>query len=277
MKIDGHQHFWRYTPEEYGWIGPEMAILQKDHLPADLAALIAPLGIGGTVAVQARQSLEETQWLLDLAEVHPLIKGVVGWVDLRSPRVREQLARFCDSAYFRGVRHVVQDEPDDQFMLRPDFLAGLSALADHGLTYDILVFPQHLPVACQVVGRFPDQPFVLDHIAKPFIKDGRLEPWATDLRRLARYPNVNCKLSGMVTEADWQHWQPADLRPYLDVVFEAFGSERIMFGSDWPVCTVAGSYAQVIGLVEDYVDNISAVEQAAIWGGTAARFYGFDL
>jgi L-fuconolactonase len=277
VRIDAHQHFWHYTPEEYGWIGPEMAVLQKDHLPDDLAVMAAPLGIGGTVAVQARKTLEETQWLLDLAEEHQLVKGVVGWVDLRSPRVGEQLERFCASPYFRGVRHVVQDEPNDRFMLQPDFLAGLEVLADHQITYDILIFPKHLPVACQVVERFPNQAFVLDHIGKPFIKDGTLEPWATDLKRLARYPNVTCKVSGMVTEADWQLWRPADLWPYMDIVFEAFGPERIIFGSDWPVCTVAGAYDEVAEVVESYVDYLSEDERAAIWGGTAAEFYGLEL
>jgi L-fuconolactonase len=276
VRIDAHQHFWHYTPEEYGWIGPEMAILQADHLPGDLARLTAPLDISGTVAVQARQTLEETRWLLDLAKEHRLVRGVVGWVDLRSPRVAEQLERFCASPHFLGVRHVVQDEPDDQFMLRPDFLAGLATLADHGLTYDILVFPRHLPVACQVVEQFPEQPFVLDHIAKPFIKAGTLEPWAKDLKRLSRFPNVTCKVSGMVTETNWQQWRPSDLHPYLDVVFEAFGPERIMFGSDWPVCTVAGTYAQVAGVISEYVDGLSADEQAAVWGETAARFYGLE-
>ncbi len=274
MRIDAHQHFWRYTPQDYGWIGPGMEVIQKDHLPGDLVALADPLGIGGSVAVQARQTLAETQWLLDLAEQHPLIKGVVGWVDLQNPRLDEQLERFCASPYFRGVRHVVQDESVDQFMLRPAFLGGLSALADFGLTYDILIFPRHLPVACQVVERCPHQPFVLDHMAKPHIRDRAMEPWAQDIRRLAAYPNVACKVSGMVTEADWQRWQPGDLRPYLDVAFEAFGPARIMFGSDWPVCTVAGSYAQVAGLVGDYVENLSTDEQAEVWGGTATKFYG---
>ncbi len=275
MKIDAHQHFWQYDPEEYGWIGAGMEVLKKDRLPTDLAPLLEAAGIDGTVAVQARQSLTETEWLLTLADQHPLIKGVVGWVDLRSPALREQLARFKAHARFRGVRHVVQDEPD-QFMLRADFLRGLGLLAEFDLTYDILVFPRHLPVACEVVEQFPDQPFVLDHIAKPFIKDGRVTPWDMDIRRLAAYPNVCCKVSGMVTEADWQAWQPADFRPYLDIVFEAFGSRRIMFGSDWPVCTLAGSYAEVVELVDDYVGQLSAAEQANVWGETARRFYGLE-
>jgi L-fuconolactonase len=276
MKIDAHQHFWHYSVEEYGWIGPHMAVLQKDHLPADLASLLESAGVEGSVAVQARQTLDETQWLLDLADQHPLIKGVVGWVDLRSPDLSGQLERFCAHPKFCGVRHVVQDEPDDQFMLREDFLRGISMLADFGLTYDILIFPRHLPVACELVERFPDQGFVLDHIAKPFIKDGQVTPWDADIRRLATYPHVVCKVSGMVTEADWHQWRPADFRPYLDVVFDAFGAERIMFGSDWPVCTVAGTYAEVVEIVSDYVQGLSEKEQAKVWGETAREFYGLE-
>ena len=274
MRIDAHQHFWRYTVEEYGWIGPELQILQKDHLPHDLSPLLDSAGIAGTIAVQARQTLEETQWLLDLADHHPFITGVVGWVDLRNPRLAEQLERFCAHPRFRGVRHVVQDEPDDQFMLREDFLQGLATLQAYGLTYDILIFPRHLPVACQVVAQSPGQPFVLDHIAKPLIRDGIMDPWAEGIQRLASFPNVYCKVSGMVTEADWQRWQPADLRPYLDIIFEAFGPERIMFGSDWPVCTLAGTYAEVANVLFDYVEHLSEHEQAAVWGETAWKLYG---
>lgn len=273
-KIDAHQHFWEYNPQDYGWIGPEMAILRKDHLPDDLAPLLKPVGIGGTVAVQARQILQETEWLLELADRHPLIWGVVGWVDLCGPELQPQLERFSANRKFCGVRHVVQDEPDDEFMLREDFLQGLGALQAFGLTYDILVFPRHLPIARQLVSRFPDQPFVLDHIAKPSIKDRQMEPWASDIRALAAFPNITCKVSGMVTEANWHRWQPADLVPYLDIVFEAFGPARIMFGSDWPVCTVAGAYAEVVGIVQDYVNALSAEEQAAVWGKTAKGFYG---
>jgi L-fuconolactonase len=276
MKIDAHQHFWHYTPEEYGWIGPEMGILQKEHLPNDLVPLLEAAGIEGTVAVQARQTLDETQWLLELADRYPFIKGVVGWVDLRSPELRGQLERFCAHSKFRGVRHVVQDEPDDQFMLREDFFRGLGTLAEFNLAYDILIFTRHLPAACVLVERFPGQRFVLNHIAKPFIKDGKVTPWDVDIRRLAAYPNVFCKVSGMVTEADWHQWQPADFRPYLDIVFEAFGSKRIMFGSDWPVCTLAGTYADVVKIVSGYVQQFSEEEQADIWGETARRFYGLE-
>jgi L-fuconolactonase len=276
VKIDAHQHFWHYAVEEYGWIGPEMGILKRDHLPEHLAPLLESAGIEGTVAVQARQTLEETQWLLDLAQQHPRIVGVVGWVDLASPRLRQQLERFCTYPQFRGVRHVVQDEPDDKFMLRQGFLRGIAALADLDLTYDILILPRHLHVACQLVEHFPDQPFVLDHIAKPFIKNGTVDPWAGEIRRLASYPNVCCKVSGMVTEADWRGWQVSDFWPYLDVVFGAFGPGRIMFGSDWPVCTVAGTYQQVADIVSEYVQQLSEREQADVWGRTAQRFYGLE-
>jgi L-fuconolactonase len=274
VRIDAHQHFWHYSPQEYGWIGPDMAVLKQDRLPEDLAPLLAASGIDGTVAVQARQSLAETQWLLDLADQHSWIKGVVGWVDLRCPDLPAQLERFSAHPRFRGVRHVVQDEPDDRFMLGDDFQRGIGQLAEFGLTYDILIFARHLSAAYELVARFPEQPFVLDHIAKPLIVDGVLEPWATYIRRLAAFPNVWCKVSGMVTEADWHGWQPVDFRPYLDVVFEAFGPSRIMFGSDWPVCTLAGSYAQVVGLVQVYVEQLSVDEHAAVWGETARQFYG---
>ncbi len=274
MKIDAHQHFWHYTLEDYGWISPEMAGLKKDYLPADLEPLLTAAGLEGTVAVQARQSLVETEWLLSLAEQYPFIKGVVGWVDLRSPELPQQLERFSAQPKFRGVRHIVQDEPDDQFMLRPEFLRGLGQLAKFELTYDILIFPRHLPVACQVVQQFPEQRFVLDHLAKPFIKAGTLTPWAEDIRHLAAFPNVWGKVSGLVTEADWQHWRPADFRPFLEVVFGAFGPSRLMFGSDWPVCTVAASYAEVAEVVADYVQQLSPTEQAEVWGNTAHRFYG---
>jgi L-fuconolactonase len=276
MRIDAHQHFWRYRARDYGWIGPGMDVLRRDYLPPDLRPLQQAVSIEGTVAVQARQIVEETRWLLELADQYAFVKGVVGWVDLRSPRLEEQLERFSAHPRLRGVRHVVHDEPDDEFMLREDFVRGIGMLAAFGLTYDLLLFPRHLGLACDLVARFPEQPFVLDHIAKPPIKLGVLEPWAEDLRRLAAYSNVCCKVSGMVTEADWQSWKPADLRPYLDEVFEAFGADRIMVGSDWPVCTVAATYAQAIQAVADYVSQLSEAEQAWVMGETAARFYGLE-
>lgn len=273
MRIDAHQHFWRYNPRDYVWMTDKMAVLRRDYLPADLAPLLAASGISGTVAVQARQSLEETAWLLSLADQDPAIQGVVGWVDLCGARVDEQLESFSANPRLAGVRHVVQDGPDDRFMARDDFLRGIGRLKEFGLTYDLLLFPRHLPLACEVVARFPDQPFVLDHIAKPLIKDHQIEPWASDIRRLAQFENVFCKVSGMITEADWQDWQPPDFRPYLDVVLESFGTKRLMAGSDWPVCTLAGSYADVVNLAADYFVQLSLDEQSGIWAANARTFY----
>ncbi|MHB8627747.1 MAG: amidohydrolase family protein [Aggregatilineales bacterium] len=273
MRIDAHQHFWRYDSVEYGWIGDAMTSLKHDFLPEDLLPLLEKTSIDGTVAVQARQSLQETEWLIALADADDWIKGVVGWVDLQSPTVSAELEAYAQRAKFKGVRHVVQDEPDDNFMLRPDFLRGLGMLREFNLTYDILVFPKQLPAAIQVVKRFPDQKFVLDHIAKPLIKDRLLSPWERDIRRLAAFANVHCKLSGTVTETTWQQWQPADFRPYLDVVFDCFGVDRLMFGSDWPVCTLSGSYEQVVSLVQNYIQQFSPEMQAKLFGENAIRFY----
>lgn len=269
MKIDAHQHFWRYDPAQYPWI-PEGAPLHRDWLPADLTALQQPLGLYGSVAVQARQSIAESDWLLGLADADPRVKAVVGWVDLRSENVSVDLERLARHPKFVGVRHVVQDEPNDMFMLRPDFLRGIALLQPLGLTYDILIFPKQLDAAIELVARFPEQPFVLDHIAKPHIKDGTLSPWREQIRELAASPNVMCKVSGMVTEADHSAWKADDIRPYLDVVFEAFGTSRLMWGSDWPVCLFAASYEQCLRLVEEY----AAGNHADIFGGNCARFYG---
>ncbi len=274
MKIDAHQHFWVYNAREYAWMGPGMEILKRDYLPPELAPRLKSAGIEGTVAVQARQCLEESRWLLELADQYPIIKGVVGWVDLCSPKVDEQLAALAHLRKFRGVRHILHDEPDDRFMLREDFVRGIGRLANYGLTYDLLVLPRHLSVACELVSRFPEQLFVIDHLAKPLIKAHELPSWAANMRRLAAFPNVDCKLSGMVTEADWQHWKPADFTPYLDVVLECFGTKRLMAGSDWPVCTLAGSYEEVMQIAADYMKELSKDEQAAVRGENARRFYG---
>jgi L-fuconolactonase len=276
MKIDTHQHFWKYNERDYGWMGPGMELLKRDRLPAELAGLLKKTGIDGTVAVQARQRLEETEFLLKLADENPFIKGVVGWVDLRSPQLELQLERFCWHPKLRGVRHVVHDEQDDNFMLRDDFVHGISRLRKYNLTYDLLLFPKHLPVACELVSKFAEQTFVLDHISKPFIKDGKIEPWKSDLRGLASFKNVSCKISGMVTEADWQNWKPEDFTPYMDIVLEGFGTDRIMLGSDWPVCTLAGRYEQVMSIAADHVQNLSAREQDAIWSENPKRIYGID-
>lgn len=272
MKLDAHQHFWRYSAAEYPWI-PTGSALQRDWLPEDLAALQTPLGFDGSIAVQARQTLEETRWLLSLADRHPFIRGVVGWVDLRSPEVEAQLREFAAHPKFVGVRHVVQEEPDDRFMLGADFLRGLGQLRDFGLTYDLLIFPKQLPAAREVVARFPEQAFVLDHVAKPAIQRRELEPWATEIHALARHPNVGCKLSGMVTEADHRHWREAELHPYLDVVAEAFGPARLMIGSDWPVCLPAASYERTMRAVMTWAQKFSSTEQAGIFGENGAGFY----
>ena len=274
MRIDSHQHFWRYSPQEYPWIGRGMECLARDYLPADLAAVAAVSGVGRTVAVQARQSLEETRWLLSLADEHPLIAGVVGWVDLRGQGVAAELARFADHPRLVGVRHVVQDEPDPRFLMSEAFVRGVRELGRFGLTYDLLVYPRQLPAAVELAGLLPEQPFVLDHVAKPAIKAGEIDGWRRDIRLLASRPNVCCKVSGLVTEAAWRRWQRADFTPYLETVLEAFGPERLMFGSDWPVCLLSADYREVVGIVEDLFARLSGHERAAVWGGTAARFYG---
>jgi L-fuconolactonase len=273
MKIDAHQHFWKYNDHDYQWITAGMDKLRHDHMPADLSPFMEAAGVGATVAVQARQSIEESLWLLELADQHSFIRAVVGWVDLCSADLNQQLEMLAQRPKFRGVRHVVQDEPDDNFMLRESFLAGLSQLRRFGLTYDLLLFPRHLPVARQVVKRFPDQRFVLDHIAKPPVRSGEMEPWARDLKRLAEFPNVYCKISGLVTEAKWDAWRPQDFEPYLDVVLNAFGSRRLMIGSDWPVCTLAADYAYVIRLGTGYLARLSSDEQKAILETNPAEFY----
>jgi L-fuconolactonase len=277
MKIDTHQHFWKYNERDYVWMSTGMDKLRKDHLPADLLPLMQSAGVEATVAVQARQSLEESAWLLQLADEYPFIRGVVGWVDLCSERVVEQLEHFSQHPKFRGVRHVVHDESDDEFMLRPSFLKGLGQLKQFGLTYDLLLFPRHLPIACNVVKRFPDQPFVLDHIAKPPVRAREIEPWAGDLKRLAAFPNVFCKISGLVTEGKWDSWKAQDFDPYLDVVLNVFGPHRLMIGTDWPVCTLAAGYKSVIDLEAGYISKLSADEQYAILQKNPVAFYSIQL
>ena len=258
-------------------MGENMAAIKRDFLPADFVSELDALRFDGSVAVQARQSLEETNWLLKLADENAHIKGVVGWVDLCSPRAEEQLADFAKHPKAVGVRHVIQDEADDNFILRPDFLRGVNVLAQFGLTYDILIFPKHLSKTIKFVEQSsPDQTFVLDHIAKPFIKSRIFSPWEKDIRSLAQHPNVYCKLSGMVNEADWLTWKPEDFTQYLDVVFDAFGAQRLMIGSDWPVCLVAGSYMRVLQIVLDYILDFSETDKVCVLGGNAISAYGIQ-
>jgi L-fuconolactonase len=273
MRVDAHQHFWKYDAARDGWITDKMSALKRDFLPEEFARECEANGIDASVAVQADQSESETRFLLDLAKGNPRIAGVVGWVDLRSPRVSERLEHFSHFEKLRGFRHIAQSEADDRFLVREDFLRGIAQLHRHGFTYDILVYPRQLPAARALVDKFPEQRFVVDHLAKPEIKAGEMKTWAGYMRRIAENHNVFCKVSGLVTEADWRHWKAADFRPYLDVVFEAFGPDRLMFGSDWPVCLLAASYAQVKGIVEEYLKNFSTHDRENVFGGNAVRFY----
>ena len=277
MKIDSHQHFWRYDPVRHDWITDAMAVLKRDFLPPDLNRELQVNGIGASVAVQADQSEGETLFLLDLAKRYAVIAGVVGWVDLCADNLPERLEYFSRNDKLCGFRHVLQDEPDDRFMLRKAFVRGIATLGELDFTYDILIYPRQLPAAIELVQKFPEQPFVVDHIAKPPIKSHETTTWAQNIREIAAAPNVFCKLSGMVTEADWSHWTEDNFRPYLDIVFEAFGPDRLMFGSDWPVCLLAGNYGQVKQIIETCVQKLSGAEKDNIFGSNAARFYGLTL
>ena len=275
MRIDAHQHFWRFDARRDRWITDEMRAIRRDFLPGDLEGTLAPNGIDGCIAVQADQSDDETRFLLDLADRHPFIRAVVGWVDLRSRKLAATLEALAGRAKLRGIRHVAQAEPDD-FLEQEDVIHGIREVGRAGLTYDILIAERQLPAALALTARLPDQPFVLDHLAKPRIKDGAIEPWETRMRELARRPNVYCKISGLVTEADWTGWRPEHLRPYLDVAFDAFGADRVLFGSDWPVCLVAAPYDRVLGVIVEYAAALSATEREALFGGNAMRVYGLE-
>jgi len=276
MKIDSHQHFWLYDPAEHVWMTNEMAALKRNFLPGNLEPILSRAGYDGTVAVQARQSTAETEWLLELAGRHGFIKGVVGWVDLRSPEVGGNLEKYARNPLLKGVRHVVHDEPDDRFMLEEFFLKGLGRLAAFDLTYDLLLFPHHLPVAVEAAEKFPAQRFVIDHIAKPDLKRTDLAAWARGMKKIAAFPNVWCKLSGMVTEARWGAWQHEDFVPALDIVFDCFGPDRLMIGSDWPVCTLSGSYRDVMRIVERYLSGRPSEDREKVLGCNAAAFYGLE-
>lgn len=273
QKIDAHQHFWQYNPIRDAWITDEMAEIKKDFLPADLEPLLQQNGFEGCVAVQADQSEEETNFLLSLSVQHDFIKGVVGWVDLTKEKLEEKLSKYSSHKKLKGFRHVLQAEAQRDFMLRDDFLHGLSLLHKYNFTYDILIYQDQLPYIPQLVERFPQQQFVLDHIAKPPIKTGEINDWQKGIKALANHNNLWCKASGMVTEADWQHWKKKDFTPYLDVVIETFGIERVMFGSDWPVCLIAASYSKMLDIVKDYFSQFTTYEQEQFFGGNAINFY----
>ena len=275
-RIDAHHHLWRYNDRDYVWMSDEMHVLRRDFLLPELERVLAPNGIGGAVTVQARQTIVETRWLLDLARTVEIIRGVVGWIPLTQPDLRESLEEFAGNPKLKGVRHVLHDEPDDDYMLRDDFNRGIGILKDYGLVYDILIFERHLPRTLAFVDRHPNQVFIMDHIAKPRIRDRVLSPWRELLRELARRENVYCKVSGMVTEADWNAWTPADLSPYFEVVLSAFGPKRLMFGSDWPVLNLAADYARWVEIVDHSLAALSEQERSRIWGKTAVEAYRLD-
>jgi L-fuconolactonase len=277
MKIDAHQHFWRYAPETHGWITERMGVLKRDFMPRDLETERTANGVQGSVAVQAEQSERETDFLLSLAECDRSIVGVVGWVDFRAHNICERLEHYSKSDTLVGFRHLVEFESDG-FLLREEFLRGIAHLERYRFTYDILIYPRQLANAMKFVEKFPSQRFVIDHLAKPEIGSGAVAAeWRGGMAALAEHPNVYCKLSGMVTEADWAKWRAEDFTPYLDAVVEAFGVERVMFGSDWPVCLVAASYAQVVGIVEQYARRFSVGEREKIFCENTARFYGLEI
>lgn len=279
MRLDAHQHFWNYTENaaDYGWMSDDSAVLRRDFEPPQLEPLLHAVGFDGTIAVQARERREETDYLLALAAQYPLVKGVVGWLDLTDPTVGRELEHYTANPRLRGLRMVIHDREDVNFADSPAHRRGVGLLQRYGLTYDLLLRPQHLPAAIRLVDACPDQPFVIDHLAKPLIAKGALSPWREAFREIARRPNVACKLSGMVTEATWTSWQPSDLHPYLDVALEAFGPDRLMIGSDWPVCTCASDYVRTMQVVIAWSERLTPAERDAILGGSGARFYGVPL
>jgi len=277
MKIDSHQHFWYYKEEDYRWIHDEMQVLKRNFLPNDLVKELKKIGFDGSISIQARQSIEETEWLLNLANEYPFILGVVGWVDLRSKELYKQLEKFSQNPKFVGVRHVVQDEPDDEFLLRNDFIQGIEALKDFSLTYDILIYERHLPVAIRFIEKFPDQVFVIDHIAKPDIKNRSFQNWSQNIKIISEFSNVYCKLSGMVTENDWVHWKNEDFYPYIDFLLETFSYERLLIGSDWPVCTLAGPYEKVMNIVIGHIKDLPLEYQKQILGENAIKAYNLKV
>jgi L-fuconolactonase len=276
LKIDAHQHFWLYNPVRDHWIDKDMGILQEDFMPEHLQPILEHYGFQGSVVVQSDQSPEENLFQLKNADQFGFIKAVVGWVDLQSEDLEEQLSGYTQFKKLKGFRSILQAEADRSLMLRPLFKRGIAQLQRFGFTYDLLVLPDQLACANELVSEFPDQPFVLDHIGKPNIRLRVFEDWVKDIKALARHENVYCKVSGMVTEADFRRWKFEDFKPYLDVIFESFGIERIMFGSDWPVCRLAATYGEVMGILEGYTAGFSGYEQDLFWGGNAMKFYNFN-
>lgn len=273
MTIDSHQHFWQFDPVKHSWINDKMAVLKTDYLPSTLRSIYQENNVDGCVAVQADQSEAETDFLLQLAQENDFIKGIVGWIDLRAKNIEDRLKHYAQFDLIKGFRHVVQEEPDPDFIIGNQFKNGIALLEKYGFSYDILVFPHQLSASIKLVEEFPNQRFVVDHIAKPAIEKGEIEHWKKLMQTIANHHNVYCKVSGMVTEADWKNWKQEDFTPYLDVIFGAFGNERIMFGSDWPVCLLGGNYSSVKGILETYIKDFKVEDKQKIMGRNAIDFY----
>ena len=273
LTIDSHQHFWKFDPVRDSWITDDMHVMQRDFYPADLEPVLKENLVSGTVVVQSDQSENENHFQLHLAADNPFVKGVVGWVDLQSPDLEERLQYYGNFPKLKGFRHVLQGEKKRDLMLAPAFQRGIGLLNKYGFSYDILIFPDQLRYAEKLVAAFPDQRFVIDHLAKPNMKNGEIERWKNDISNFSVYKNVNCKISGMVTEANWENWTKEDFYPYLDVVVDVFGFSRIMFGSDWPACLPAASYSEVKSIVSDYFSSCTIEQQTAFFSGNAIRFY----
>ncbi len=276
MNIDSHQHFWRYNSRDYDWIGDDMRSLRRDFLPPELKVNMDKTGMDGTISIQARQTLEETDWLLELASEYPFILGVVGWLPVASKRIQQILENYAGKQKLKALRHVIQDEKDDDFILDQNFNRGISQLKKFNLVYDILIYERQLPRTIQFVDNHPNQVFVLDHIAKPRIASGQLYPWKSHIIDLAKRGNVYCKISGLVTEADVTGWSENQLKPYLDTVLNAFKPERLIFGSDWPVCTAGIQYKDWSDMVRKFICSLSADEQSAIMGKNAQAVYSLN-
>jgi L-fuconolactonase len=275
-KVDAHQHFWKFEPVRDSWITEDMAVIRQDFGPEDLQPVLEQHGFDGCVLVQSAEPEHENEFLLEQAGKHVFIKGVVGWVDFFAESLEERLAQYAKFEKLKGFRYILQGAEDRALMLRPEFMQGIRKLLQHGFTYDVLIFPDQLKYTVEFVAAFPDQPFVIDHMAKPYIKDGKIDEWKRDIKAVAKHENVCCKVSGMVTEADWKNWKKADFTPYMDAVVEAFGTDRLLYGSDWPVCLVAATYGGMLAIVQDYFSAFSREEQDAVFGGNAVRFYNLS-
>ena len=275
VTIDAHQHYWRFDAVRDGWITDDMAQLRRDFLPRDVWPGMVAAGIDGVVAVQADQSEAETAFLLDLAAEHAFVRGVVGWVDLRAPDLADRLSRWREDRALKGFRHIAQAEPDD-FLARPEVVQAIATIGEHGYTYDILVYPRQLAAATTLAERCPGVRFILDHCAKPPIATGEMDAWRQGIERLARCRNVSCKVSGLVTEAARGNWNDPHLIPYLDATIDAFGADRLLFGSDWPVCLLAATYGEVAGVIDRWASRLTSDERTMLFGGTAAAVYRLE-